>query len=221
MKARWRWCAVAGFALLLSPPARQALESRMALHMLVQVPLLIACGVLLGSGFSAAWRERLDRWNSHGIAGLFAFALVTAVLMIPRVLDLSVANVWIDVIKALVLLASGIALYRSWTRAGALVQASSWGSVLPMTAAVGQAYQGLAAAPVQRLSARRPGAAWQDARRGPAILLAFAWLLRVAGWPGVSAEHEGRSQSQLAGSSGMEKEKLAPGPSFGSAQRRP
>ena len=136
-----RWCAVAGFVLLLSPPARHVLESRMSLHMLVQVPLLVACGVVLGAGISAAWRERLDRWNAHGIAGLLAFALVTAVLMIPRLLDLAVAHAWVDAGKGLLLLACGIALRLSWTRGGALVQAFFLGNVLPMTAAVGQAYQ--------------------------------------------------------------------------------
>lgn len=136
-----RWCAAAVFLLLLTPTARHALESRMSLHMLVQVPLLIACGAVLGSGVPARAREALGRWNSHGIAGLLAFALVTALLMIPRLLDLAVANVAVDAAKALVLLACGILLCLSWSKAGLLVQAFFLGNVLPMTAAVGQAYQ--------------------------------------------------------------------------------
>jgi hypothetical protein len=131
------------FALfaLLTPPARHALESRMSLHMLVQVPLLLACGALLGTGLPARARAALDRWNSHGITGLLAFALVTALLMIPRLLDLAVANFAIDAGKVLALVASGVLLQLSWAKAGLLVQAFFLGNVLPMTAAVGQAYQ--------------------------------------------------------------------------------
>lgn len=129
------------FALMLLPPARAALESSMSLQMLVQAPLFALCGAVLAQAFGARWRQRLDRWNAHGIAGLFAVALATALLMVPRVLDLAVADVRIDAVKALVLLACGMALRLSWQRAGALVQGFFLGNVLPMTAAVGQLYQ--------------------------------------------------------------------------------
>ena len=127
-------------AVLLLPPARQALESSMVAHMLLQVPLLMVCGAMLAD-CPVAGRERLARWNSHGIAGLFAVALATALLMVPRLLDLAVADWRIDVAKAAVLLACGAALRLSWRPAGPLVQGFFLGNVLPMTAAVGQLYQ--------------------------------------------------------------------------------
>ncbi len=136
-----RWYAVSVLAVLLSPPARHALEARMTWHMFVQVPLLLACGAALADAVPARARAELDRWNSHGIAGLFAFALVTALLMIPRLVDLAVANIAVDAAKALALLASGVLLRLSWAKAGLLVQAFFLGNVLPMTAAVGQVYQ--------------------------------------------------------------------------------
>jgi hypothetical protein len=139
--SRVRWGAAVAAVLLMTPPVREALESRMAWHMFVQVPLLLACGALIASGATQRLRAALARWNSHGIAGLFAFALVTALLMIPRVLDLAVANIAVDAAKALALLACGALLRLSWTKAGLLVQAFFLGNVLPMTAAVGQAYQ--------------------------------------------------------------------------------
>lgn len=137
----WRGCALVACALLLTPWARHALESRMSLHMLVQVPLLLACGAILAAGLPARVLAGSGRWNAHGISGLLAFALGTALLMIPRVLDLAVADVRFDVVKALILLACGAALRLSWPRAGLLVQAFFLGNVLPMTAAVGQVYQ--------------------------------------------------------------------------------
>jgi hypothetical protein len=132
------WLAAA--AALLSPPARHLLESSMAVHMLLQAPLLMACGALLAPA-RGPWRERLARWNSHGIAGLFAVALGTALLMVPRLLDLAVADWRIDVAKAVGLLACGAALRLSWRDGGPLVQGFFLGNVLPMMAAVGQLYQ--------------------------------------------------------------------------------
>ena len=133
--------ALVVFVLLLLPPARQALEASMSLHMLLQVPLLALCGAVLAGSLPARWRQRIDRWNAHGIAGLFAVALAMALLMVPRLLDLAVADLRIDLAKAAALLACGAALRVSWARAGALVQGFFLGNVLPMMGAVGQLYQ--------------------------------------------------------------------------------
>lgn len=135
------WLAAAGALLLLLPPARQALEASMTLHMLVQVPLLMVCGGLIAGGLPARWCRRVDAWNAYGITGLFATAVVLALIMIPRLLDLALTDLRIDAAKALALVACGLALRLSWRRAGALVQGFFLGNVLPMTAAAGQLYQ--------------------------------------------------------------------------------
>jgi hypothetical protein len=139
--ARAPWLAFAALVLLALPPARVALESSMTLQMLVQFPLLALCGALLAGALPRRWRQRLDGWNRLGIAGLFGAALVLALLMIPRLLDLAVADARIDAAKALALLACGASLRLSWRPAGWLVQGFFLGNVLPMTAAVGQLYQ--------------------------------------------------------------------------------
>lgn len=133
--------AAATALLLLLPPARQALESSMTLHMLVQAPLLMLCGAFIAGALPAGSRARLDAWNAYGITGLFATAVVLALIMIPRVLDLAVTDWRVDAAKALALLACGGALRLSWRRGGALVQGFFLGNVLPMTAAAGQLYQ--------------------------------------------------------------------------------
>lgn len=135
------WLAAATALLLLLPPARQALESSMTLHMLGQAPLLMLCGALIAAGLPAGWRARVDAWNAYGITGLFATAVVLALVMIPRLLDLALTDWRIDAAKALALVACGGALRLSWRRAGALVQGFFLGNVLPMTAAAGQLYQ--------------------------------------------------------------------------------
>ncbi|MHB1122177.1 MAG: hypothetical protein ACYC0T_05570 [Ramlibacter sp.] len=135
------WLAAATALLLLLPPARQALESSMTLHMLVLAPLLMLCGALIAGALPAGSRARLDAWNAYGIAGLFATAVVLALIMIPRLLDLAVTDWRIDAAKALALVACGGALRLSWRRAGALVQGFFLGNLLPMTAAAGRLYQ--------------------------------------------------------------------------------
>ena len=114
----------------------------MSLHMLVQFPLLAACGfVLAGTPPRRRWHERLQAWNAHGISGLAFLAVAMALLMVPRVLDLALVDARIEALKWLVLLACGAALRLSCRRAGLLVQGFFLGNVLPMTAAVGQLYQ--------------------------------------------------------------------------------
>lgn len=171
--------AAAAFALLLTPPAREALEARMLVHMLVQLPLFVACGLVLASAVPPRAREVLAGWNANGIAGLLAFALVTALLMIPRLLDLAVANLMVDAFKALALLACGMALRLSWARAGLLVQAFFLGNVVPMTAAVGQAYQD---SPLRLCNAYLLEDQVQVGRAlvAAAVIVALAWLGRAA-----------------------------------------
>jgi hypothetical protein len=170
--------ALAAFLILLLSAARQALEASMSLHMLVQVPLFAVCGAMVAGSLPARWRERIDRWNAHGIAGLFAVALAMALLMVPRALDLAVADQRIDVAKALALLACGAALRLSWTRAGAVVQGFFLGNVLPMMGAVGQLYQD---APLRLCNAYllddqvRLG----EALVGIAIVIGVAWFARL------------------------------------------
>jgi len=135
------WIGALGAALLLLPPLRGWLEASMTLHMLVQTPLLLLCGALVAGAMPARARARIDAWNACGIAGLFAAAVVLALLMIPRLLDLAVVHWGFDAVKALALLACGAALRLSWRPAGALVQGFFLGNVLPMTGAVGQLYQ--------------------------------------------------------------------------------
>jgi hypothetical protein len=135
------WASAGLLAVLALPPVRAALESSMSAQMLVQFPLLALCGFMFAGALPASWRERIAAWNALGIAGLFGTALILALLMIPRLLDLAVTDLRVDLAKALALLLCGAALRVSWRPAGFLVQGFFLGNVLPMTAAVGQLYQ--------------------------------------------------------------------------------
>jgi hypothetical protein len=127
-------------ALLALPVARQALEASMSAHMLLQYPLLALAGYWLAAAMPPRWLARLQRFNAHGITGLFASAMVLAILMIPRVLDLALVDGRIALAKALALVFCGAALRLSWRPAGLLVQGFYLGNVLPMMAVVGNLY---------------------------------------------------------------------------------
>jgi hypothetical protein len=133
--------ALALLGLLALPPVRHALEAGMTTHMLVQFPLVALGGALLAHALPARWRTACDRWNAYGVAGLLAAALVLAVLMIPRVLDLALVDARVEAAKWLALLVCGAALRLSWRTAGLLVQGFFLGNVLPMMVVAGHLFQ--------------------------------------------------------------------------------
>ena len=141
----WRsWSAPAAAVLLMLlalPAARHYLEATMARHMLLQFPLLALCGFVLAAKLPRQWQAGMNRWNGHGITGLFATALVLALLMIPRVLDLALIDGRIELAKWLALILCGAALRLSWQPAGLLVQGFFLGNVLPMTVVVGYLFE--------------------------------------------------------------------------------
>lgn len=133
--------AAALLCLLAWPGVRHGLEASMTRHMLVQYPLLMLAGWLLAAALPGRWLARLNLWNAHGISGLFATALMLAILMSPRVLDLALVDGRIEAVKFLALLSCGAAIRLSWKAAGLLVQGFFLGNVLPMMAVAGNLYE--------------------------------------------------------------------------------
>jgi len=174
--------ALAGPLALLSlsalPFARQALESSMSAHMLLQFPLVALCGFVLAGALPERGREHLAKWNAYGIAGLFFTALLLAILMIPRVLDLALVDYRIELAKWLALLLCGAAVRLSWRPAGLLVQGFFLGNTLPMMAVAGQLYED---SPLRLCNAYLLG---DQARLGwmltaIAIAVALAWFAQL------------------------------------------
>ena len=194
---RWPRCtprtqAALGLALcvlLVWPPLRHALEASMWRHMVLQFPLLMAAGALLAAALPPRARGAVARWNAHGIAGLVLVAVVLAVLMVPRVLDLALRDGATEAAKCAALVLAGAALRLSWRAAGLVVQGFFLGNVLPMTAVVGQLYID---APLRLCNAYLLD---DQARLGQwlialAALLALGWLAQVGWW---MARREGGS----------------------------
>lgn len=139
--AGWPWFGGVLLAALMLPPLRSALESSMSWHMLAQYPALMTVGALFAAGVPTTLRRRLAAWNTLGISGLTAVALILAVLMIPRVLDLALVDFRVEAAKVAALLFAGALLLPSWRVAGRVVQGFFLGNVLPMMVVVGALYQ--------------------------------------------------------------------------------
>jgi hypothetical protein len=96
----------------------------MALHMLVQLPLLAGIGYRLG----AAWMRSppdgalarsligVQSFNAGGATGLLAASFVMVLWMLPRFLDLARLDVAVDAIKFVSVPGAGLAVALSWPR---------------------------------------------------------------------------------------------------------
>jgi len=111
------------FLVLLAPPVRHALEASMSAQMLVQIPLLVAAGWLLGNAVPGTILNRIGGWNHRGITGLVLASFAGAFWMLPRMLDAAVAEPLAGLAKYLsVPLLIGLPLAVSWSRMGFIVR---------------------------------------------------------------------------------------------------
>lgn len=200
----------AGLWLIVSlGPLRIALERDMAVQMAIQMPLLIALGVLF-----ACWvRHHEPRWLADadwlGIPGVALVIFGTSFWMLPRALDEAVADPLADLAKYLSLpLLVGLPLGLSWRRMPPLGRAFIWANFIPKLGAVGGLYL---AAPTRLCAYYRLDqqelAGWTLI--AVAVALGLTWFFAAfVGWtpsakkqpPAVAAE-TARSGSALHGAS--------------------
>jgi hypothetical protein len=137
------WIALLTSTLFLSPPLRHLVESQMALHMLVQFPLLLACGWLLSRlavGVRPVWRH-FDALNAYGLLGIAIASCVLAVWMVPAALDLALLSEPMRWAKYATLCLAGLLLGRSYPRLHAELEVFFTGMLAWMMATVGLIYQ--------------------------------------------------------------------------------
>ena len=176
--------------VLWLPVVRSTLERDMAFHMAVQMPLLIALGVLLAA---AACRHE-PRWLAAadwlGIPGIVAVVLATSFWMLPRAMDQAIANPLVDLAKFLSLpLLVGVPLGVSWQRMPPLGRAFIWANFIPKLGAIGGLYL---AAPTRLCSYYRLDqqqfAGWTLI--AVAVALGITWFVAAfVGWTPGCAKH--------------------------------
>ena len=109
--------AAAAFVAIAATPAGAWLAATMPGHVLVQIPLLVAVGVVLGQRIEPRIRNALTAVNAGGIPGILLVSFAVAFWMIPRWLDASLTSEWVAGAKyvSLVVLA-GMPLAWSWSK---------------------------------------------------------------------------------------------------------
>ena len=141
----WR-CLAGGLILALglaAAPVTRALEASMVGHVVLQIPLLVLAGWLIGTALGTApgVRAFLDEWNATGIPGLLT-ALFTALFwMLPRSLDQALADPVTELAKfASLPLLVGLPLSLSWGRLPTVVRGFVWANLVSMLASLGWLY---------------------------------------------------------------------------------
>lgn len=105
------------FILLVLPPIKDLLESFMITHMLVQIPLLIVAGLLMGDDIMRKFPAFFDKWDGSGIPGIVLVYFVTMYWMIPRAMDEALLLPMVEVFKFISLpFLVGIPLRHSWMK---------------------------------------------------------------------------------------------------------
>jgi hypothetical protein len=121
----WLWL------LLATPPLRAWAESGMALHMLVQLPLLALAGYIAGGAwlraqpgcFAARSLRFAQSFNAGGVTGLIFASFVMLLWMLPRFLDLARLDMTVDIIKFVSVPLAGLAVALSWPRLPVIARA--------------------------------------------------------------------------------------------------
>lgn len=111
------------------------LEARMMTHMFVQLPLLIAAGVVIGEQLPRALR--LPHSTAVTVA---AFLFVTGVVttwMVPRALDAAVEHPLVNTAKMLSLVAAGAVGRQAWRQASPVLRTFACGNTAWMMASAG------------------------------------------------------------------------------------
>ena len=116
---------------LATPGARAWLEGGMAVHMLVQLPLLAWVGWRIGDawmrsrpgGVAARVLAGAQPFNAGGVTGLIAASFVMVLWMLPRFLDLARLDAPVDALKFVSVPAAGLMVALSWPRLPAIARA--------------------------------------------------------------------------------------------------
>jgi hypothetical protein len=121
------------YAVLLIPSVLHFLESVMITHMLLQIPLLILAGWLIGKVMVAKYKAFFDKWNANGVPGMTLVFFVTMYWMLPRAMDEALLFWPVEAFKLIGLpLLVGIPLRDSWGKLKEIGQSFVYLNYLPM-----------------------------------------------------------------------------------------
>lgn len=105
------------FIFLAMPPVAHILESVMALHMHMQMPMLVIAGLLMARFFQIRFPQFFEKWNQNGIPGILLFIIIILFWMMPRTMDEALTELGVEIFKFISLpFLAGVPLRDSWTK---------------------------------------------------------------------------------------------------------
>ncbi|MCM2307470.1 MAG: hypothetical protein NDI91_08390 [Sulfuritalea sp.] len=163
------------YLFLATPVARSALEAAMSTHMLLQIPLLAAAGVLLARLLPAQRQDALLTACGGALPLVVLALFASSYWMLPRALDAALGDPLTEAAKFVSLpLLVGLPLALAWRQLTAIGRGFVWTNFISMLAVLGWLY---IAAPVRvcnnYLVDEQGSTGW--------LMVKFALLL-FAGW---------------------------------------
>lgn len=137
---RSAWVLLPGMGLAALALLRGWLEASMVRHMAIELPLLLALGIV-AAVLSGGNAHAFARWNQRGLPGLVAATAITSYWMLPVALDLAVLDPRWSAAKVASMIVAGFAWRVSWPRAGVVLQAFFVINWSAMTLVAGLLYQ--------------------------------------------------------------------------------
>lgn len=117
-------CLLSTVAVIAFSPVGAWLESTMTTHVLLEIPLLVCIGVVLGAQLGSRCESALRYLNAGGISGILLASFTLAFWMIPRWLDTALSEPFVAGMKYTSLIAlAGIPLALSWPMAHVITRA--------------------------------------------------------------------------------------------------
>jgi hypothetical protein len=105
------------FIFLVIPPVADFMESVMAIHMHMQMPMLVIAGMLMAPFLKKRFPYFFEKWNSNGVPGITLFVIIMVYWMLPRTMDEALTTQTVEVFKFISLpLFAGIPLRDSWRK---------------------------------------------------------------------------------------------------------
>jgi len=138
MKALAAGAALIAAAALLRVP----LEASMALHMLVQLPMIAVGGALLGHSLRGSrLASAIASFDAHGLTGLTWLLFASGYWMIPRALEESLTLPLAELAKFASVALMGAVLPGALARSSVIIELFFLGNFCAMMAIAGMLYQ--------------------------------------------------------------------------------
>lgn len=139
------------YLLLATPDARAWLEATMRTHMLVQIPLLAAIGVITGRLLPKRYQESLLAAAGGALPFIVLAVFASSYWMLPRAMDAALADTLTGTLTETAKFISlpvlvGLPLALAWKRLSIIGRGFVWTNFISMLAVVGWLY---IAAPVR------------------------------------------------------------------------